>query len=138
MGRPKIAIQFVEFDNGCMVPMNMALNQDGYFRRKWGDTAEMFHRFIYRAVNKLDEIPKGYEINHKCRCRACCNPEHLELLDRTTHLILTNKTRYKARNDKAKKHWLENNCSGTELGEEFNVTESTGCRWIRNWLEEVH
>lgn len=34
------------------------------------------HRIAYRAVN--GPIPEGLEIDHLCRNRACCNPQHLE------------------------------------------------------------
>jgi len=34
------------------------------------------HRFIYELM--IDKIPRGYDIDHICRNRACCNPFHLE------------------------------------------------------------
>lgn len=128
------AIKFVEFDNGCMVALSHKMNQDGYFRKIWGNGsrfAMMMHRAIWEM--KFGKIPEGHEINHKCRNRACCNTDHLEVLDRTTHLIKTNKQRYKARKDKAKEYWLETSVSGAELAEKFGVTASAGYRWIREW-----
>ncbi len=34
------------------------------------------HRFAYTAL--VGPIPEGKEIDHLCRNRACCNPDHLE------------------------------------------------------------
>ncbi len=34
------------------------------------------HRFIYKYL--FGAIPENYELDHLCRNRKCCNPEHLE------------------------------------------------------------
>jgi len=52
---------------------------------------EMFHRFIYRAHQ--GEIPEGFEVDHTCNNRACCNPGHLRAMDGSEHAIHTNKAR---------------------------------------------
>jgi hypothetical protein len=36
----------------------------------------LIHRLVY--VTLVDEIPTGFQIDHLCRNRACCNPDHLE------------------------------------------------------------
>lgn len=88
---------FVTLDTGCYVPISHKLNADGYFRKNWGNRrsndahAEMFHRAIYRMHN--GEIPAGYEVDHMCRVRACCNPDHLQLLTRSDHAAKTNTER---------------------------------------------
>lgn len=38
------------------------------------------HRVVYREV--VGQIPAGAEIDHTCRNRACCNPNHLEAVTR--------------------------------------------------------
>lgn len=40
------------------------------------------HRLAYNLA--VGEIPEGLEIDHLCRVRACCNPEHLEAV---THAV---------------------------------------------------
>jgi hypothetical protein len=83
---------FVTLDNGCYVPLSHKLNADGYFRKRWGNELEMFHRFIWKA--HYGEIPEGYEINHLCGCRSCCNVKHLECIPGKEHAVKTNKERY--------------------------------------------
>jgi hypothetical protein len=130
-------IQFVEFDNGCQVPLTHRLNADGYYRRIWTELLcdsgkqerEMFHRFIYRIHNDLKEIPKGYEINHKCRNRACCNPEHLEMLSRKEHLNQTNRGRYRDR-IMAGKYDLLGGMSRKEVAKKYSVYWQTANNWV--------
>lgn len=89
----------MELEGGCFVPVSHTLNHDGYFRKSWGNArtgdrhTEFFHRTIYRLHNNIDAIPQGFEIDHKCRNRACANPSHLRLIDKKTHRELTNKQR---------------------------------------------
>lgn len=39
------------------------------------------HRLVWMAVN--GPIPEGFQVDHLCRVRACCNPLHLRLLTRS-------------------------------------------------------
>jgi hypothetical protein len=93
-------MRFVEMDGGCLVCVSHRLNHDGYLRKAWGSprngnaVLEMFHRFIFRALNDLEAIPDGYEVDHLCFNRACCAPSHLRMLLATTHRIETNQTRW--------------------------------------------
>lgn len=128
-------MRFVELEGGCIVCLSHKLNADGYLRKVWGSegkhVAEFFHRFIYRAHH--GEIPKGYEVDHMCNLRACCNPEHLQVLPRLEHLIKTNRLRYARRKEAARQWWLTNRSKGVELGAKFGVTFSAACGWIREW-----
>lgn len=122
-------IKFVEFEGGCFVPLNMALNKDGYFRKWWkGSGYEMFHRFMWRVHNNVKVIPKGYGINHKCNNRACCNPNHLELLSRKEHLELTNRKRYRRNILSGKLDFLAG-YTRIEVADKQNVSYSTACKW---------
>jgi hypothetical protein len=49
----------------------------------WGPISQV-HRFTYVMVN--GPILPGLEIDHLCRVRACCNPEHLEAVTRKENL----------------------------------------------------
>lgn len=90
-------LRFAELETGCFVPLSHGLNQDGYFRKRWGnsrreDFQEMFHRTIWR-LHKGD-IPMEYEIDHMCGNRACCNVKHLRCIHGIAHTIYTNQTRW--------------------------------------------
>lgn len=47
-----------------------AVKRDG----NWSQTTA--HRIAYQSF--IGPIPEGFEVDHVCRNRACCNPEHLE------------------------------------------------------------
>lgn len=119
--------------SGCIVPTSHKLNQDGYFRKRFKDGIVMYHRYVWEQVN--GKVPEGHEIDHMCKNRACCNIDHLQMLDRTTHLVKTNKERYADRFAEAREYWAATGCTGTELGRQFGVTPSCGCRWIRIWKQ---
>ena len=89
-------LQFLSLETGCFIPLTHRLNADGYFRKRWTaagkNVLEMFHRFIWRAHK--GDIPEGFEINHLCGCRSCCNIKHLECIEGSQHAILSNVERY--------------------------------------------
>lgn len=127
-----------KLDNGCIVPISHKLNKDGYFRYtipnkdgKGRGVKVMYHRYVWE--NKHGSIPRGYEIDHICKNRACCNIEHLQMLKGTEHTIKDNKLRYKARKDEAKNYWMRTKCTGSYLASLFCVSFSTACKWIREW-----
>lgn len=125
-------------ESGCIVPTSHKLNKDGYFRtRDFRFTGSgrkpliFYHRLVWEL--QYGEIPDGYEIDHKCRNRACCNIDHLQMLTGKQHTVKTNRERYSERKLLAKSHWEETKCTGSELAERFGVSQSTGCKWVREW-----
>lgn len=102
MPKKQTALLFRTLPTGCHIVANMKVNHDGYFRKRWKEAFEMFHRFIWRAHK--GDIPEGYEINHKCNNRGCCNVEHLECITRKEHLEMTNRLRYEAPSGNLMKH----------------------------------
>lgn len=80
--------------NGCRVCDNTP-NHDGYIRVSGFPVSKkgliMLHVLQWELVN--GKKPEGMEINHTCGNRACCNIEHLELIDGSSHATLTNVNR---------------------------------------------
>lgn len=134
----KQQVLFTTSETGCITPTTHKLNKDGYFRCTHPEHTGtgrgikiMYHRYVW--IKENGSIPEGYEIDHMCKNRACCNIEHLQMLDRTTHLVKTNKERYAPRKEAARLYWFEHKCTGTKLAELFKVSFSIGCKWIREW-----
>lgn len=129
--------KFIKTETGCIVPNDMKLNKDGYFRcriphkGKGRGKLMMWHRYIWE--NTHGQIPAGYSLHHICHNRACCNIVHLELIDAHTHASTHNTNRYATRYNEAYKYWQNNKVTGTKLAEIFKVSISTTCRWIRLW-----
>ncbi len=122
---------FVKTEEGCYIPLSHRLNQDGYFRKRWKNSFEMFHRFIWEAHHGA--IPKDYEINHLCGNRACQNVSHLECITGAEHAIKTNKERYLDVQEEAKKRWETTQCSPTELARTYGWR---AYKWVRKWKEQ--
>lgn len=38
------------------------------------------HRVTYFDSHGKDAIPEGFQIDHLCRVRECCNPDHLQVV----------------------------------------------------------
>jgi hypothetical protein len=65
---------------GCWLWSGL-LNRKGYGVIKDKDKTVYVHRFTFERAKGA--IPDGLEIDHLCRVRSCCNPDHLEAV---THL----------------------------------------------------
>lgn len=48
----------------------------GYPRAKIKGRTRAVHREVFRRL--VAEIPRGYDVDHRCRVRLCVRPEHLE------------------------------------------------------------
>ena len=48
----------------------------GYGRMRFKGKVSAVHRVVYQLTK--GNIPKDYQIDHLCKNRLCCNPDHLE------------------------------------------------------------
>lgn len=130
---------FATTNTDCLVPTSHKLNQDGYFRKRvWFKGAlklMMYHRYIW--IKENGDIPDGYEIDHVCRNRACCNPKHLQLLSNKEHKVKTNKERYRKRFLQAKQFWKETGADSKEIATKFQVHNASAVRWLKLWNSNV-
>lgn len=79
----------VEIDaNGCWL-WTGKLNPDGYGRvllpKELGYTLVRTHRYTYETF--VGPIPPGLVIDHLCRVRHCCNPDHLEAVTQRVNVL---------------------------------------------------
>lgn len=64
--------------NGCWI-WTGSKGRQGYGRTTHGDGSTKYtgtHRLTYMRI--VGAVPEGLELDHLCRVRSCCNPEHLE------------------------------------------------------------
>jgi len=63
-------------------------DRDGYgrfVRRDMAPREYLAHRWSYRYFR--GPIPEGLTIDHLCRVRHCCNPDHLEVVSQRVNLL---------------------------------------------------
>lgn len=60
------------------------ITREGYGRVWFGTRTWYVHRLTY--TQGVGPIPAGLELDHLCRNRWCCNPEHLEAVTRSQNL----------------------------------------------------
>ena len=69
-------------ESGCWI-FTGSINREGYGKIGLGGRTQgvdRAHRVTYRHYK--GDIPQGLELDHLCRVRSCCNPDHLEPVTR--------------------------------------------------------
>jgi HNH endonuclease len=77
-----------EPNSGCLIWLGY-LDKDGYGKvvdKTKRHSAFMVHRVMYEHF--IGSIPHGLTINHKCRVRCCCNPDHLEPMENVQNVMI--------------------------------------------------
>ena len=67
--------RIVVTESGCW-EWTGAKSEDGYGQVNIGGKQEYVHRVMYQLF--VGPVNNNRELDHLCRNRACCNPEHLE------------------------------------------------------------
>lgn len=78
----KIRARIVQSGDGCWEWKGAKSSGYGYVR--WEGRAARVHRVAYECARGA--IPDGLVLDHLCRNRACCNPDHLEPVTNETNL----------------------------------------------------
>lgn len=75
-------LPFTLTPNGCWEWRGRS--DTGYGAAGWNGEVNA-HRSMYRLM--LGPIPPGMELDHLCRNRACCNPDHLEVVTHRENVL---------------------------------------------------
>jgi hypothetical protein len=71
-----IRIEDHGFGTPCWISTKNPHKHTGYTLTYFRGKRWLTHRLAYTAF--VGEIPVGLQIDHLCRVRSCCNPDHLE------------------------------------------------------------
>jgi hypothetical protein len=63
---------------GCWTWMGALRHGHGTIHVALPKQVDYTHRVVFRLLGR--EIPGGLEVDHVCRNRACCNPDHLRFV----------------------------------------------------------
>lgn len=145
-GSPRRPLRFARvphplMSQPCIVPISHKPDEKGYVRvvprtAEIGARARPLHRTAYLAKHGPNSIPPGWEIDHICRNRACCNRRHLRALSCSDHKRITGMQRYADRLEEAFSHWCYYRPSAVELAKIFEVKPGTAEGWIAKWRSE--
>ena len=70
---------YTDHITGCWIWRLGQWNSGNGYGKIWIEgKALMVHRFVWIMLK--GKIPAGMILDHKCRRRACCNPNHLRLI----------------------------------------------------------
>ena len=144
-GREKRPLRFMRvphplMSQPCVVPTSHKTDSNGYVRvTKRGaknDRARPLHRTVYEARHGPGSIPEGWEVDHICGNRACCNPSHLRVLSRSEHKRVTSALRYADDQEAVWAHWVYYRSSAKELAEVYGFKAGTITGWIKRWEKD--
>ena len=102
-----------------------------------GHNGKVTYPHIVNYVNKFGPVPKGLELDHLCRNRRCCNPDHVEAVTRAVNVqrgALAKLTAEQVSNIRS----MRGTKPYREIGELFGISTGQAGRIIRGerWKEE--
>lgn len=125
----------VNIDTGCW-EWQREKNNKGYGRLRINGKKVSSHRHYYEL--HAGPIPDGLELDHKCRNRGCCNPEHLEIVTHKENVRrgLSAKMTWE-KVIRLREHRQDEELSYTILGKTFGISKNQA--WLigtyRNWVK---
>jgi len=72
---PRLVVEDRGHSSRCWIA-TYTTDRGGYVALRYAGRMQKLHRLTYEAL--VGPIPSGFQIDHLCRQRACCNPAHLD------------------------------------------------------------
>lgn len=79
----KVIARTIIDENGCWLWQG-SKDTSGYGHVQFQGKLWKVHRVVYTCM--VSEIPRGLTLDHLCRIRECCNPEHLEVVSNAENI----------------------------------------------------
>ena len=131
MSSEKSPVMFLEEDRGHETPCwiwQRSIRESGY-GRLGNDNA---HRAMYQRL--VGEVPSDMHVDHKCKVRACVNPDHMEVVTQQVN-IQRGRLAKLCEEDVRKIKAMRGSMSQKKIGEIFGVGQDeisrilSGKRW---------
>lgn len=130
-------LAFRRLGSGCLVPTNHKPQPNGYVRivaTRFGKTGrDYLHRLTYLEANGEGSIPEGWELDHLCARRDCCEPSHLWPIPPREHRYLTQMQRYDDQKEALRMLWHVHggNISIRNLAKAVGIGPNPAGRWLK-------
>lgn len=119
---------------GCWV-WEGSISGYGYGETWWNNSKKFIHVLMHELF--VGEVPDGFKVDHLCRVRCCCNPEHLEAVTHAENVKRGTGWQHVVEKHKAATHcqrghpWIEEN-TYVEPNGKRRCLECKRMR-LRNW-----
>lgn len=123
-GRPPLSpIEYIEQERGHTSPcwIWQRSTRNGYGCLRIDGVTHYAHRVYYER----HVIPRGLDLDHLCRHRACVNPAHLEPVTRAVNLQRGRRAKLKPEQVREIRNRLGQGARQTHLGSEYGVSACT-------------
>ncbi len=119
-------------ENGCWIPSKKPMNT-GYVMFCCHGKRVLAH--IYMWVKANGPVPRGMEIDHLCRNRNCCNPDHVEPVTRMVNSQRGGKAKLSPAMVREMRDLRSSGRTHSEIAIKFNVHQTTAMMAVngRTW-----
>lgn len=74
----------IDSTTGCWI-WTGSTDHNGYGQVRRNTVLRLAHRWVYELF--VGPVPEGLDLDHLCRVRACCRPDHLEPVTRRVNIL---------------------------------------------------